>query len=367
LRQHIADPAVRESTEVLIPFNGEVADEQERFLRIRKRMVGNYRLNDGMDDTTTRIQSLRFIRDQDIEAIEPVPPAYHLLLSLQDDSSNAMDYILGEAAVSEAMAMLMESKHFQLDPPPNYPYNACRILAQHMGADFMNNNEFLFALCDVSLLSSYPGIMFYRILQNMQLNEFVPEFAEQVIDYGIQFLYSIGWDVWRDYEKSMNGTCYVIRALFNDPVFSETVQWVTYLFQMGFRSRNLNPYFMVQLYREPVAFEGAWNMVVAQFGTPELQNNSPIRFFNPPLELRAIQDQIMPITMFALNEVKQTLFDGKTECGLYDYCRRSTNGLIVDERCIHAPWQRSQDNPTCAYGAIWISFGLHEKTVKTAH
>jgi hypothetical protein len=209
--------------------------------------------------------------------------------------------------------------------------------------------------------------MFYRILHDMQLNDFVPESAERVIDYGIQFLHSLGWDVWRDYETSMNGTCYVIQALFNHPVFSETVRWVTYLFQMGFRYRIHNPYFMVELYREPVAFEGAWNMMVARFGTPELHNNSTIRFFNPPLELKEIQDQILPITMFALNEVKQTLFNGKTECGLYDYCHRSTNGLIVDERCTNAPWQRSHDEPTCASGAIWRSFGLHEKTFNKNH
>ena len=364
IRQHLADQEVVQNPLIQLPFTGEVAEEQERYKRIRTRMIGSYKLRDGMDDSTSQIESLRFRRDQDVAIIHPNTPVHHLVLSLIDGNGNTMEYTLGEAAVSEAMAMLMETKHFQLDPPPNLPYNVCHMLTQHMNANFMDNIEFLFALCDVSMLSSYPGITFYRILQDMQLRDFTPNSAEQVIDYGLNFLYQRGWNVWEDYQTSMEGTCHVLQTLLTDPVLTPTVNWVVYLFHMGFHCRRENPYFMVRLYREPVVYEGLWNNVVAQFGTPEMHNNSPIRYFRAPLDLQEETDNILPITMLALNEVQLTLFNGKCECDLYDFCRRSTNGLLVDERCVTSPWLRAQDNPTCAYGAVWTSFGLCEKQVR---
>jgi hypothetical protein len=65
----------------------------------------------------------------------------------------------------------------------------------------------------------------------------------------------------------------------------------------------------------------------------------------------------------ALHEVNETLFKGKTECGLYEFCEHSRNGLKVDNRCLTAPWERAKDKPTCAYGALWASFGLNDKKV----
>lgn len=364
LRQHIAEIKKNDSKQITIPLAGEIANEQQVYLRIRKRIQGSYMVKEGMEDTTTKIVNLRFKEDEDITALYPEKsPVHYLVLDLIDEQGNTMEYILGEAAVSEAMALLMESKYFETDPANNFPYHVCRLLARHMEVDLIENDELLFALCDVSLLSSFPGTMFYRILHDIQLKEFVPSNAEELFEYGLNFMYGIGWQIFEDYKKNMEGSCHVIQTLLNNAVFKETVDWVTYLFQMGYQCRIENRYFLLQLYREPIIFEGIWNNVIAQFGNPEIHNNTPIRAFIAPLALKATEDKIQPILMLALHEVHETFFRGKCDCSLFEFCEHSTNGLTVDERCITAPWKRATDQFLCAYGALWAGFGINEKKI----
>lgn len=364
LRQYIADLHAQGVKEIAIPLTGAVADEQERLLRMRKRMQGSYKVRDGMDDGSTKITNIRLKKDEDMEIQFPGSAlVHHLVLELKDGEGEAMEYIFGEAVVSEAMALLMESKYFETDPATNFPYHACRLLAVHLETNLMDSDEILFALCDVALMASYPGMMFYRILLDMHQKEFKPQSGEEVINYGIKFMEEAGWDVYGDFEKSMNGACHVIKTLFQHPIFTDTVEWICYLFRLGFQCRVETPYFMIQLFREPTAFEGFWNNVMAQWGNPELHNNTPKRAFAAPLALKNKETTIEPIMLLALKEVQETLLNGKTHCDLHQFCRHNTNGLIVDERCNEAPWLRSSDEPTCAYGALWAALGLRGKKV----
>lgn len=364
LRQHIAELQKRNDEQIEIPLVGSVANEQETYLRIRKKMEGHYKVKVEMEDATTVISNIKFKKDEDIASIFPAnSPIHHLALDLVDGNGVTMEYIFGESAVSETMALLMESKYFETDPADNFPYHVCRLLGRYMKVEFIENDEFLFALCDVALLSSYPGAMFYRILQDMQSKEKTPSTSEEIFEYGLTFMYSIGWQILEDYEKSMEGTCHVIQTLLNNIFFKETAEWVVYLFKKGYQCRIENRYFMIHLYREPVVFEGMWNNVIAQFGNPELHNNTPKRAFSAPLDLKHIEEQIEPIFLIALYEVQETLFKRKNKCDLVDFCKHSKKGLLVDDRCTTMPWERAYDHFLCAYAALWVTFGINNKSV----
>jgi len=363
LRQHILEIQKSKSKQIDLPLDGKVADEQQAYLRIRRKMEGSYKVKNGMDDENTRIVKLALKKDADYVLLYPEhKPLHYLVLELQDKQGASMEYIFGEAAVSEAMALLMETKYFDTDPAANYPYHVCRILGKYMRTNLFENDEFLFALCDVSLLSSSPGVSFYRILLDLHQRNFKPASAEELFDYGLNFM-NTDWRIFEDYKKSMEGICHVIQTLMDNAVFKETVDWVTYLFKTGYQCRIANRYFMLELYREPIVFEGLWNNVIAQFGNPELHNNKPIRAFIAPLALKKIEEKIEPILLIALHEVHETLFKRKTECGLVEFCKHATNGLIVDKRCLTMPWKRATDEKLCAYGALWAGFGINDRNV----
>lgn len=359
IRQHIVDLRNKNVTAIEIPIIGSVADEQKLFHKIRKRIQGSYKVVAGMEDSSTIIKGIKIVKDEDFEMLYPDRPTVnYLVLNLSDKNNNEMEYIFGEAAISEAMAFLMEAKYFETDPADNFPYHVCRLLGRYMGIELIEKDEYLFSICDVALLTSFPGLLFFKILEDIREKTFEPSKSEELFDYGIDFLYSIGWQVMEDYQKHMEGTCHVIESLLNNRVFKETSEWVVYLFRNGFECRKRNMHLLIQLFKEPKPFEGFWNNIIAQFGNPEIHNNTPKRAFIAPVDLKEIEDKIQPILMLALNEVYQTLFFRKTECALLEFCQHSKNGLKTDERCTTAPWERSTDEFTCAYGALWANFSL---------
>jgi hypothetical protein len=366
LRQNIAHIIKNGERELKLPLSGAIAEEQRNLLIIRKRMQGDDRVNQFMDDSTTKVLGHHFVKDDLYGQLYPDrPDLTHLELDLKDKKGFPMKYIFGETAVSETMAYLMELKHYKGPAAPEYPYRSCQHLGEYMGTKLLENDELLFALCDVSLLSGFPGRTFFLILEDLILNKVEPKSAEEMFDYGINYMYMNSWQVFEEYEKNMQGAVYVLKQLLPLPDMEPTVEWVNYLLQVGFKIRTETPHLIINLFREPILFQGYWNNIMLQFGNPSLHSKSPNRYFKAPYDLAGIENNIEPIHLLAVQEVLLTLIQKKkTNCSLYKYCEKNTNGLKVDDRCTNAPWERSQDEMTCAYGALWALYGLKDKVVE---
>jgi hypothetical protein len=366
LRQYIAGIQKNGEEELKVPLTGAIADEQRGLLIIRANMKGDERVIQFMEDSTTKVVGHRFVKDEEHAKVYPDrSDLNHLELSVKDAKGWPGKYLFGETAVSETMAYLMERKYYQGgSPAPEYPYRAGQHLAEYMGAKWVENEELLFALCDVSLLSGYPGTIFFRIIEDLQAKKIEPKSAEELFDYGIQFMYGSGIQVFEQYENNMNGALHVLGQLLPHPDMEPTIEWGRYLLLMGFRIRKETPHLMINLYREPALFKGYWNKIMLQFGNPSLHNKTTERLFKAPYDRREIEDLIDPIHLLAVHEVLMTLVQkDKKVCGLYKYCEESTNGPKVDDRCKNAPWLRAKDEKTCAYGALWSLYGLSAKTV----
>ncbi len=366
LRQFIANIQKNGENELKLPLNGAIADEQRNLLIVRKTMQGDDRLNQLMDDSNTIVLGHQFVKDDLYSKIYPDRPTLnHLELDLKDKKGIPMKYIFGETAVSETMAYLMELKHYKGVPASEYPYRVCQHLGQYMGTNLLENDELLFALCDVSLLSGFPGTTFFGILEDLIRNNTVPESAEAMFDYGVNYMYAKGVQVFEQYEENMTAATYVLSQLLPHPDMQPTVEWIKYLLRVGFKVRKETPYLMINLYREPKLFQGYWNKIIIQFGNPSLHNNTPKRYFKAPYDLAEIEEKIDPIHLLAVQEVLLTLIQkNKTACSLYKYCEQNTNGLKVDERCLNSPWERSRDEKTCGFGALWSLYGLKDKMIE---
>jgi hypothetical protein len=120
---------------------------------------------------------------------------------------------------------------------------------------------------------------------------------------------------------------------------------------------------LLELFKQPIVFEGWWENVMAQFGTPQIYNSKQEPSFRAPLELQELEPLIQPIWLSTIQQIHHTLLGGRRRCTLYDVCDRSKNGLKTDERCHYAPWVRASDQLTCAYGSLWVNYGLADKIV----
>ncbi len=360
-RQLIAFLQKEAGNAIHIPINNDVNEEQRLFRRAMRTLRGDNYLEEPMEDATTRVQNVNFCKDKSFEELNPGHNNYFLNLQLVDEKGNECNYIFGDTAISETMAYLLERTFFETDVPANFPYLSCQQVGEYLETDILKNDEWLFALCDVALVSNFPGNAFYRILQNMHQHDFQPTNGESIIDYGLAFMNKLGWDVWTGFEQNLQGVQQVVQHLFSDPVFADTVTWFSHVMQTGFDTRRKYPYIFLEFFRSKPAFSGVWTTVYHLFGTPEVHNSLEQRFFQPPAALKHLKNTIEPLFFLSLREIHNTLVKGNRECGLLDCCAR--HGVAVDHRCKESPWERASDDKLCPYAFLWMYFDLAGKQV----
>lgn len=363
IRQIVAYLQKEKNDEISIPLQNESVNYQKMLSGILQAISGSYKVANNLDDGTTYIHKANLYSHPDFLKLYEGKQLHFLNLVLADKNGKTADYHFGESAVSETMAYLIESKMFGKEKLNIFPYESCKKVGEYLNSTLTQNDEWLFALCDFSMLCSYPGMTFYTTVLDMRSNNFTPSNAEEIYEEGERLISKRGWNMWKDFEKNKDGAIHVLKELFNHEIFSETLEWFIYLLETGFRFRKENPFFMLNIYREEGPFEGYWNDVIATFGTPQIYNSEFKRFFNAPIPLKNKEKEIEPLFLISLQEISKTLFDAKYTCDLYECCNSAKIGPETNYNCKSAPWEWAKEDKTCAYGAQWQLLGLNEKTV----
>ncbi len=358
-RQFIAAQQKNGLPTITIPLDFEVRQQEVRFLKIMKAIQGGDEISEGLDDATTFVQDPKLVKNPEFDQQYPGFTQHFVRLLLRDAQGKEGEFDFGETAVSETMAYLLESKFYGDSLHSRIPYESAKMLAAHSYSPMAGNNEWLFALCDVALLSAYPGRMFYQILIEMSKLEFIPEMAADIYDFGIKVIYDMGFDIWSDFERAKNGAIHVIGEIYKHDHYAPTCEWFIYLLETGYDIRINNPTFMLQLYQEPDPFDGYWITVVGRMGKPPINNISEQRSFDPPAAFQKNKDKIDPIFLLAVRELHNSLMFGRREgCGLYKTCID-----VHDDRCKAVPWERSGDAQQCPYASLWTLYGFNKKQV----
>ncbi len=363
IRQVISSIQKENPAEIIIALRNEESGRQRKLNRITNRNTGKFGLPDGMDDSTAVITGYSIDGDNEMDEIKPGNNVKFVTLQISDGSGSSCEYRFGDIAVAETMSYLMEYKHFKSEWD-NFPYKSCFLFSKLLGLDLEAKPELMFAICDAAMFSSYPGWMFHEIIMRMLHVGFIPENPEDIYQFAFDVIKDNGMDVWHDLEQSRKGIHVVLERLLANGNFKETLDWLKYILDSGYEARKQNMFFMLHAYREPNLFEGFWQNVVAQFGTPQIINAKNERVFSAPFELKSIEGKIDPVFLLGLKQLNETLISAKTSCELYDIYRKNTNGLEVDKRCLEAPWERSNDQIGCAFTIFWANFGLSEREVK---
>jgi hypothetical protein len=364
-RQLVSHLQKNEGDTLKFPLKAEVVEKELNFFKIRRAIEGGYHIKD-IQDKSASVINAELYTDENFAKEYPDAKVEFVRLRLGDKGGNETGYLFGESAVSECMAYLMESKFFPEQHLDEYPYKACRNLGEYLQSEITKNDEWLFAICDLCLLSHYPGRMFYLLVNEMKEKNWVPEDAKEIYKYGIDFMYSQGWDIWGDYSKSLEGAIIVLQQLFDHHFFHPTIRWLSETLKKAYKLRWDNVSFILDLFREKEIFEGYWDEVYVLLGTPQLHNANSERYFAPTPEFLPIQDTIDPIFLLAMQQIQNLILMGKTKvaCLLKEFCDKNKNGLKTDNRCGESPWERSKDKQSCAYGAFWSLYGLNDKTVE---
>lgn len=315
------------------------------------------------DDGSFVVTGLKLITKP---AMEKVVPGYRIRfveLLLENKQDQKYAYNFGSDAITESMAYLLEKRFYKSEPAVSFPYCSAQLLADFVCKRIAQNEEFLYTVCDVSLLSTYPGWMFYLILLEIEQQNFIPKCSEELFDFGVKVMEERGWKIWDDFAKSREALNIIVNNLCGIKELGPTRLWLKTIVNAGYNLRLKCPYFMIGLYKDENTFGKCWEAVVATLGYPEMHDSENNRFFSPPLALKNLQNEIHPTFLLAFWQLHDLLLRNQLKCNLIDVCKQSKQKDYVNENCEKAPWLQADQELFCVFAALWVMFGFNKKKV----
>lgn len=264
---------------------------------------------------------------------------------------------VGTYAIKESMAYLVEqlctSDH---ENSPDFPYNIARLICDYMLGDNTVDDLKLLALCDISLLTSNPGMSFYRNVCKIRDGVMVLNTSEDAYDYFYQSR-SITYDTGQvvlsitDYMQSAFLAHETLKQYYALERLQDLNEWLEKVFLIGVTFRMKRPYFMLEMARGAKdKANGVLQFFAKEIGSPLIENNQGHMFKlqlpggEPPTEYLYVLQQIY------------TLFkEGEKACALKPWCtiKPGVPQAPADSRCDSAPWSRCRDTNLCPYALFW--------------
>lgn len=325
---------------------------------LENNVTPNVELLDRLDGDSTEM-SVVVIKDVDTitEEVEDKDGNKLSFESLFITTMGDMPISVGTYAIKESMAYLVEqlctSDHVN---SKDFPYNIARKITDFkLGKDRIDN-EILLALCDVSLLTSNPGITFYRLINMMIDGVLVVNKPEDVYDYFYQ-CNSITYDTGQvvtsitDYLQSAYWALTTLKQYYSLKRLQDLNEWLEKVFAIGVAFRMNRPYFMIEMARGAKdKRNGVLQFFAKEIGSPLIENNQGEMF---KLEL---PNGVPPTEyLYVLSQIYNLFKFGVKSCTLKPWCVLKPGQPLApaDDRCDNAPWSRCRDTNLCPYALFW--------------
>lgn len=265
--------------------------------------------------------------------------------------------LVGTHAIKESMAYLVEqlctSDHID---SPDFPYNIARRIADYKLGKGIIDDIVLLAICDVSLLTSNPGITFYRLICMILDGELKVSKPEDVYDHfynSKSITYDTGQVVLSisDYIQSSCLALLTVKQYYSLEKLKDLQDWLDKVFTIGVAFRMSRRYFMIEMARGAKdKNNGVLQFFAKEIGSPLMENNQGEMFKlklpggEPPTEYIYVLEQIYNLFKY-----------GKRACALKQWCIKNPGKPLApaDERCDKAPWTRCRDTNLCPYALFW--------------
>ena len=261
-------------------------------------------------------------------------------------------YVLGNTAIAESMAYLIETYKFGgLRRQNEFPYNICEMICKKECSLLYENKALLVAACELSLMHYHSGDMFWHILAEInqhdlafnQVSEFKTYFFERTY-----FLY-----------QNMNKECEEIKNVLDflypvkNPILSEINKKVYSFLRRGLGYRDKNKLFISEIMESNDAVK-VFHLWMQYFGMPILcdQNN----------EIFAGSDLAAMVGPFALYNFFMRR-DGNS-CDIEAMCKTQGIKNYDSNVCTICPWQQAEKDELCLFGMYWHMYSLTGKIVK---
>lgn len=275
-------------------------------------------------------------------------------MNITNTDGDSFELNFGAYCILESMAHIGQNFFFNV-PHNDVPYHCAELVAKNVYNIIGNNLLYVFALCDASLMTYQPGLIFLRALETMKQNKFIPQNEYEVYDYVFKNFKAETVNLMSHFSWLSGFSNLQILGYFTTPAFANEKQWINLLLKNAHDYRVSNPYFLIDIVKSASPKSQLFIDVFKKLGTPLMFNDDGGAWFYPPDSCKNFQ--IKPDRLSAILEIFELFEYGKLKCDLIEFCGLDEDADIVDERC-DMPWTRCRDENLCGYGAQWRTWGL---------
>jgi len=187
-------------------------------------------------------------------------------------------------------------------------------LANYIYPAILQNNEFLFALCDIALMHPLPGWAFYKILTDFKEQNFQPKNDREIIESGYLLYQQWGWDVFSQFEKALERTLQIVEQLYGHEHIQHTLTWFQTILALGYQIRKNYPYFFLDIFNDTEPLSDALSLVWINLGGHHCINRNFERSMRCPAGLEENFGKIHPQHLKISWQLNQFLSYVKVSC-----------------------------------------------------
>lgn len=283
---------------------------------------------------------------------------YKVIIGLECSDNSIKEVDFGGLSLIESMAHIAQ-KHYYPDVEHDaIPYKSALLVAKYLHPKFVQNELYVFALCDACLMTTHPGLTFMDFLTGLKKDNIVPTNEEQVYQLVYSKITGNGKNIIDLFKEISETAQSMYLDYFTTDLHENEKLWITELLRRSRTLRLQEPSFMLNLLKQEKANSAYFHQVIVELGSPLIENLvGESHIFVP----RDFENTSVRIDVFsAINEIFKLYDSGKKSCGLIEYCKNSEKGNITDERCENAPWERVNDQDLCNFAIFWKMWGLQD-------
>ena len=268
----------------------------------------------------------------------------------------------GAHSIKESMAYLVEQLcSTSFSKSPDYPYNMVRLISDFvLGKNHLDDYSLL-ALCDVSLLTSNPGLTLFEFLHLIKKGRVNVVNPEDIYDF-FYLQKSIQYDTGEivmaisDYLLSASLAWSTLKQYYSLERLNDLNEWMDKVFVIGMNLRLNEKYFMLKMARDG---KDKSNRILQYFakaiGSPLMENKQGQMY-----KLRLSTGEPPTEYLYVLEQFFDLFKKGSLQCDMKSWCDKNSGTPLApaDARCVNAPWSRCQDGNLCPYALFWRHRGL---------
>lgn len=265
------------------------------------------------------------------------------------------EFQFGNICIAESMAYLLEKRLYNIRKRENeFPYNVCEEICKREYVAFAENEMWIMALCELSLLELNAGVFFISALRIMKEKRFIPT-SIQDIELFVDEHFEIGFRGDKNVVESLLSEVYLKCNID----FSKIRKWILTRFELGCEFREISKCFIsMALCNNDIRVRyGIWNILIREFGCPVLIDINGNRIEGAYLGETEVDIGYMLAPM-AINELLD--YNGtfiQKPCPLNIICRNA-NDPTYSKECMEDLRKVNGLNELCPVRGFWRMYRL---------